>query len=111
MARWNTLEESELDARTIYVGAYGFRDNDAIGHIWSRTLRGFDKAMARAINDTARTYQDFDSGETFGQTRDSIWYVGPFAQTVAETLMDLAEENRANELRDDIRTSSDGYVY
>ena len=109
MARWNNLEDGELDARTVYTGSYGFRDNDAIGKVWSRTLAGFDKALSRAINDTARTYQSED--ETFGQTRDQIWYVGPFAETVSDLIADMEERTRADEMRDDIRTSSDGFVY
>lgn len=117
MARWNNLEDSTIDARTIYVGAYGWTDNDALGHIWARTERQFEQ-MARSVmsEEARRAFSgEFDTApeyrKTFGEIRDNLWYVGPFAQTVGETVESLEESSRGAEFRDDIRTSTAGYVY
>ena len=106
---WRNLEDAELDARIIYVGAYGFRDSDTLGRVWAHTERQFAGIMRHTLMDTARMYQG--ENETLASVRDSLWYVGPFAQTVLETLMDAEDSSRVDEMRDDIRLSSTGYVY
>ena len=106
---WNTLTDSAIDARTIYTGTYGFRDNDAIGHVWGRTERAFERAMRAAFAETGRMYADEVKGPR--QTADDLWYVGPYAETVSAVIADMEDPSRADELRDDIRTSPSGYVY
>lgn len=107
--RWNNLTDDALDARVIYVGAYGHPDSDAAGRVWAHTHKGFVAMMRRAINQEGRMYaNEYESARSIA---DSCWYVGPFAQTVAETLADMGDAGRADELRDDIRTSAMGYVY
>lgn len=117
MARWNTLFDDELDARTIYTGAYGWRDNDALGRVWARTPREFERIMRSTLHDEAkRAYADewqapIEYRKSFGELKDSLWYVGPYAETVGQVIADMEETRRADEMRDDIRTSSAGYVY
>ena len=107
--RWNNLTNDELDARVIYVGTYGHPDSDAAGGVWAHTPKGFDAMMRRALNEEGRMYaSEYESARSIA---DSCWYGGPFAQTVAETLADLEEPDRADELRDNIRTSAMGYIY
>lgn len=107
--------------QTIYVGAYGFRDNDAIGRVWAKDVATFNTAMESAMRDTAETYGDgewcteHESSECecdmTEQTFDSLWYVGPFEQTIAQTANDLEERARLAEFLDDVATSESGYVY
>lgn len=107
--RWNNLTDDELDARVIYVGAYGHPESDAAGRVWAHTPKGFVAMMRRAINQEGRRYaNEYESARSIA---DSCWYVGPFAQTVAETLADMEEPDRDVELRDDIRMSAMGYIY
>lgn len=109
MARWNNIDDTTLDARTIYTGSFGFEHNDAIGKVWSRTPKGFERAMRSAYAATARMYaSEFESEY---QIRNSLWYVGPYAETVGDVIADMEEASRADEMRDDIRASSTGYVY
>lgn len=117
MARWKNLEDSKIDTRTIYVGAYGWRDNDAIGHIWARTERQFESAMKSAMHAAAKDAYSYEwqsepeYRKSFADICDNLWYVGPFAQTVGETIENLEELNRADEFRNDVRVSTNGYVY
>jgi len=117
MERWKNIEDGTLNARTIYVGAYGWRDNDAIGHLWARTEAAFILAMRSAINNEAtRAFDDEwqsdpEDRRTLRDLKDNLWYVGPFAQTVADTIEELEEKDRADEMRDDIRNNPTGYVY
>ena len=107
--RWNNLTDEDLDARVIYVGTYGHPDSDAAGGVWAHTPKGFDAMMRRALNEEGRMYaSEYESARSVA---DACWYVGPFAQTVAETLADMEEPARAVELRDDIRMSASGYIY
>lgn len=69
MPRWNNIDDSTLDARTIYTGSCGFRDNDALDKVWSRTEKGFERAMRAAIMETARMRAEpTKCATTFAQT-------------------------------------------
>jgi hypothetical protein len=94
---------------TVYTGAYGFRDCDMLGKIWARTPAYFVRAMSRVINSEARTYAN--GAETLSEIRDQIWYVGPFEEGVEDLVADLEEKGREQELRDDLESSTWGYVY
>ncbi len=109
MARWNNLSDSELDTRTVYVGAYGFRDNDTLGRVWAHTCKEFERVVFKMMRYEADVYRQ--DNETLTHSLDQMWYVGPFKQTVGETIADMEDSNRANEMRDDIRSVSSGYVY
>ena len=106
MATWKNLEDSELDERIVYVGAYGFSENEAYGHVWAHTHKGFDRMMRSAIRDAQNLCGDEHD------RRPYMWYVGPFTTTVGQLIAeDMEERARADEQRDDIRHSGAGYVY
>ena len=109
MTRWNNLDDATLDARTIYTGAYGFDNSDALGQVWGRTAKQWESAMRTALAETARMYANEYESEY--QIRDQLWYVGPFAETVGDVIADMEDSTRADEMRDDIRSSGTGYVY
>lgn len=110
MASWNRLEDSELDARTIYVGAYGWDSCDAAGRVWARTPKQFATIIRRAMREEVRLH-NWNGDGTDRATIGDLWYVGPFAQTVGETIADMDEPARADEFRDDVRAMSMGYSF
>ena len=109
MATWKDIPDSAIDARTIYTGAYGFRDNDAIGHVWGRTEKAWIIGMRAAFAETGRMYADEVKGPR--ATADDLWYVGPFPDRVSAVIEDMEDRSRADELREAIRSSATGYVY
>ena len=109
MPRWKDIPDDELDARTIYTGAYGFDYNDALGRVWGRTPKQWEAAMRSAYAETARMYSNEYESEY--QIRNQLWHVGPFEMTVSDVIEDMEDAGRADELRDDIRANSTGYVY
>lgn len=107
---------------TLYVGAYGFRDSDALGRIWAKDPQTFAEMMKATLRETAEQYAADETPEhdcpwdececnPADLTLDNLWYVGPFAQSALATLRDLEEKARQPEMIDDLRTSASGYVY
>lgn len=112
--RWRTMSDSELDAESVYTGAFGWQYNNAIAHIWAHTEAGFIRAIHKAMYMEARQFWQNDDDSlrrTLTSYMDELWYVGPFLQTVAELIANMEEPDRADELRDDIRMSASGYIY
>lgn len=107
MTRWNNLDDATLDTRTIYTGSYGFDNCDPIGKVWGHT----PKLCEQAIRYSLAYMRAVSAFESEYQIRNSLWYVGPFAETVGDVIADMEEASRAGEMRDDIRSSGTGYVY
>jgi len=106
MAIWKTLTDEALDERTIYIGAYGFRDCDALGRVWGRTPKAFLRALSAAYAEEGRRYASEDETET--QVKAQLWNVGPFPETVGEVVAALECEGDADEFRDSVRESAIG---
>lgn len=112
MKSWNLSEDEELGERIIWTGTYGFNDSDALGQIWGRTQKYFEKKMRKALLETAEQYRsEKENGkwETRREVMDQLWYVGPYLEYVKD--IELEETARMNEFMDDLRISTEGYVY
>jgi hypothetical protein len=94
---------------TIYTASYGFRDSDSLGKVWGRTPNYCLAMLRSAVAETGRMYASENESER--QIKDQVWYVGPFAESVENVIADLEESAREYEFRDDLASSTKGYVY
>ena len=93
-----------MDAPTvIYVAAYGYQHNDALGRVWGRTPVYCKRALRSAIAGIVRADCWRDRyGPTPQSLRDQIWETEPFAESVEDVIKDLEDSSREAEFRDDL---------
>jgi hypothetical protein len=106
---WTKLTDEQLLTRSVYVGAYGWKDCDAIGRIWARNTQRFEQAMTRAMRDEVKRADDEDA--TPRPTLADMWYIGPFLTPLAGLAGMLDEPDLITEMLDNLRADMAGWVY